>query len=263
MLTSAATRRLLAVALIATTSLLGLVGLATNPAPAQAATDDPSGVSITVDVLGTVSPGAGSTSGVLPLMTSPAGRLTEVPGVSQTTLRNPAAADAALGANPANIHDVFHVSGLTGRADPNFGPSGADLALEFTMKNVSTASTTSSLRFWLDNAINLPVKTLDKIEVTNLAPGETRTITATFTDVSQWTFFRGHVTMTPAVDVAGTALQSVTRDSFTLILPRFLLAVLVLVGALYLAAQQLVRLRRLHGPVPARARAFEDGQVAS
>ena len=175
----------------------------------------------------------------------------------------PASAEAAtngpsgMSGEPTNIHDFFYVSGLTVLPAPQIGPEGGDLTLEFTMKNVSTAPITSSLRFWLDNAINLPVQTLDTVEVANLAPGETRTMRATFEDVGQWTFFRGHVTMTPPVDIAGTALWSLTRDSFTLILPWFLTAMLVILAALVLAVRQLLRMQRPlpelapgHGPVP-------------
>ena len=168
----------------------------------------------------------------------------------------PASAEAAtdgpggMSVDPTNIHDFLYVSGLTVFPDPQIGPAGGDLTLEFTMKNVSTAPITSSLRFWLDNAINLPVQTLDTVEVANLAPGETRTMRATFEDVGQWTFFRGHVTMTPPVDIAGTALWSLTRDSFTLILPWFLTAMLVLLAALVLAVRQLLRLRRSRRPLP-------------
>ncbi len=168
----------------------------------------------------------------------------------------PASAEAAtngpsgMSGEPTNIHDFFYVSGLTVLPAPQIGPEGGDLTLEFTMKNVSTAPITSSLRFWLDNAINLPVQTLDTVEVANLAPGETRTMRATFEDVGQWTFFRGHVTMTPPVDIAGTALWSLTRDSFTLILPWFLTAMLVLLAALVLAVRQLLRLRRSRRPLP-------------
>ena len=172
--------------------------------------------------------------------------LTATPASAEAATAGP----AGMSVDPTNIHDFFYVSGLTVFPDPQIGPAGGDLTLEFTMKNVSTAPITSSVRFWLDNAINLPVQTLDTVEVANLAQGETRTLRATFEDVGQWTFFRGHVTMTPPVDIAGTALWSLTRDSFTLILPWFLTAMLVLLAALVLAVRQLLRLLRLQRPLP-------------
>ncbi|TFC42581.1 hypothetical protein E3T26_06625 [Cryobacterium sp. TMT1-21] len=162
----------------------------------------------------------------------------------------PASAQAATDSHASNSHDFLYVSGLTVLTEPTIGPGGGDLALEFTMKNVSTSPITSSVQFRLDNAINQPIKTLDKVEVANLAPGETRTVTANFKSVGQWTFYRGHVTMTPPADIDGTALWPSTRDSFTLLLPWFLLAVLVLLAALVLAVRQLLRLRRLERPLP-------------
>ena len=108
------------------------------------------------------------------------------------------------------------------------------MALDFTMRNITDAPITSTLRFWLDNAVNLPVAMVDKVSVDDLAPNETRTVTATIHDVGQWAWFKGHVTMTPPADIGGTALSPLTRDSFTLIPPYFALIALAVAAALTL-----------------------------
>jgi len=203
----------------------GLAGFATS---AQAATDDPKGVGITVGVVG-----PSSRATVPPSVTSPV-KSTTVPSVTQTTIKDTAAAATALGPNPTKIAGVFYVSGLTTHVVSETGPGGGTMALDFTMRNITDAPITSSLRFWLDNAVDLPVAIVDKVSIDGLAPNETRTVSATIPDVGQWAWFKGHVTMTPPADIGGTVLSPVTRDSFSLIPPYFALIVVAIAGALTL-----------------------------
>ncbi|MCI4659415.1 hypothetical protein [Cryobacterium zhongshanensis] len=224
-LTSAHARLILVVALIAFAPVAGLAGLAMS---AQAATDDPKGVGITVSVVG-----PSSRATVAPSVTSPVKSVT-VPAVTQTTITDSAAAASALGENPTTIAGIFYVSGLTTHIESEAGPGGGTVELDFTMRNITDAPITSSLRFWLDNAVGLPVAIVDKVSIDSLAPNETRTVSATIPDVGQWAWFTGHVTMTPPADIGGTALSPVTRDSFTLIPPYFALIVLAVAGILSL-----------------------------
>ena len=223
MLTSAHARLILAVVLIAFAPVAGLAGLAMS---AQASTDDPKGVGITVGVVGptskaTVAPSTPVKSAV-------------VPAVTQTTITDTAAAASALGPNPTKIAGVFYVSGLTTHVVSEAGPGGGSMVLDFTMRNITDAPITSSLRFWLDNAVDLPVAIVDKVSIDGLAPNETRTVSATIPDVGQWAWFKGHVTMTPPADIGGTVLSPVTRDSFSLIPPYFALIALAIAGVLTL-----------------------------
>ncbi|TFC09564.1 hypothetical protein E3O59_05440 [Cryobacterium sp. MDB2-33-2] len=224
-LTSAHARLILVVALIAFAPVAGLAGRAMS---AQAATDDPNGVGISVGVVG---PSSRATT--TPAVTNPV-KSVAVPAVTQTTIKDTAAAASALGANPTKIAGVFYVSGLTTRIDSEAGPGGGTMVLDFTMRNITDAPITSSLRFWLDNAVDLPVAIVDKVSIDSLAPNETRTVSATIRDVGQWAWFKGHVTMTPPADIGGTALSPVTRDSFSIIPPYFALIALAIAGTLTL-----------------------------
>ncbi|TFB84055.1 hypothetical protein E3O44_16340 [Cryobacterium algoricola] len=224
-LTSAHARLILVVALIVFAPVVGLAGLAMS---AQAATDDPKGVGITVGVVG-----PSSRATVAPSVTSPVKSAT-VSAVTQTTITDSAAAASALGEKPTKIAGVFYVSGLTTHIESEAGPGGGTAVLDFTVRNITDAPITSSLRFWLDNAVGLPVALVDKVGVDDLAPNETRTVTATLPDVGQWTWFTGHVTMTLPADIGGTAIPPFTRDSFTLIPPYFALIVLAVAGTLTL-----------------------------
>ena len=225
MLTSAHARLILAVVLIAFAPVAGLAGLAMS---AQASTDDPKGVGITVGVVG---PSSRATAA--PSVTAPV-KSAAVPAVTQTTITDTAAAATALGANPTRIAGVFYVSGLTTHVESEAGPGGGTMVLDFTMRNITDAPITSSLRFWLDNAVDLPVAIVDKVSIDGLAPNETRTVSATIPDVGQWAWFKGHVTMTPPADIGGTVLSPVTRDSFSLIPPYFALIALAIAGVLTL-----------------------------
>jgi hypothetical protein len=159
--------------------------------------------------------------------------------VTESTVTG-AVATEALGPEPLNVAGVFNVSGLTARFSPSVGPDGGRIVLDFTVKNVSSEPLTSSLDFWVENVLGNRVVAVDDIDVADLAAGETRTITATLTDVGQWAVFTGHVTFTPPASVGDTALSAVTRDSLTLIPPYFLLIIAGLACGLYFASRAVI-----------------------
>lgn len=259
-LTSPAARRLPIVALIALLAMTGVVGVALGvdapPAVAQSATsvpDDPRGVDLSVTVLGpTGSPSSAVTAptgpGAPPRTTTPPVKPAPVRGVTQTTAAGSAAGTHALGIDPTGVGGVFYVSGVTATPKPDFGPGGGDIVLAFTLKNVTTTPITSDLRFWITNAVGMQLAAVDGIEVADLGPGETRTVTATLRDVGQWTVFTGHVTLTPPAEVLGTKLSPVSRESLVVIPPSFLLMLLGAAGAVTLGLRHLPLVRRARYP---------------
>lgn len=264
-LTSPAVRRLPIVALIALLAMTGLVGVALGAAApsavalsatapsATSATDDPLGVDLSVKVLGPAgssSPAAPAVPGVPPRTTAPQPvKPAPVRGVTQTTIVGSAAGTHALGIDPISVSGVFYVSGVTAIPKPDLGPGGGDIVLAFTLKNVTTTPVTSSLKFWITNAVGMQLAAVDAVEVADLAPGETRTVTATLPDVGQWTVFTGHVTLTPPTEVLGTALGPVSRESLVVIPPYFLLLAFTAAGAVTLGLRKLPVVRRARNPV--------------
>lgn len=242
MLTTHTARRLLLVAILA---LSPLVGLASGAASAQT-NDDSDGVDLTVKVVG---PGRGHGHG-REVGTpgrpeaQPAAGSGAVPGARQVTVKGPVAVSAALGNDPFNLGGVLYLSGLTARSVPAIGPSGGDIALDFTVRNVSSAPVTSRLKFWLDNAVGIPIAVVDNVRVADLASGETRTVTATLRNTGQWTVFTGQVTVTPPAAVKGAVLSPLTRDALVIVPPFFLLLVSVVVAGLYVLVRHLFRARR-------------------
>lgn len=252
-------------ALIALLAMTGLVGVAVGAAAPSAValsatalsptstTDDPRGVDLTVKVLGPAgssSPAAPAVPGVPPRTTSPPppAKPTPVRGVTQTTAAGSAAGTHALGIDPIAVNGVLYVSGVTATPKPNIGPGGGDIALAFTLRNVTTTPITSDLRFWITNVFGMELAAVDDVEVADLGPGETRTVTATLPDVGQWTVFTGHVTLTPPTEVLGTALGPVSRESLVVIPPYFLLLVFTATGALTLGLRNLPVVRRARNP---------------
>ncbi|POH62434.1 hypothetical protein C3B61_16400 [Cryobacterium zongtaii] len=236
MLTSRPTRRLLIVVFCALVPALGLMGLSGS----ASANEDPDGVGLTVSVLGsTASPSPAATNRASSASTTPV-----IPATTQVTTVG-AAATAALGADPVVLAGVLAVSGLTATAHPTAGPDGGDIVLTFTVKNLTDNPISSSLRFWVDNAVGLEIRAADDASLTDLPGGETRTVTTTFTDVSQWSVFNSHVTLTPPDSVDGTALTPVTRDALLLVPPYFVLLVAALVVGLSVAARYALLTKRL------------------
>lgn len=251
MLTSSPARRLLVVALCALVPLIGLTGLSVS---AQA-NEDPDGVGLTVSVLGptgtptpTATPAAPAAG---PRATTPAAPApvtsTTKPVAPTTTQSTPVgeAAAEALGTDPVVLAGILAVSGLTATAHPNVGPDGGEIDLEFTVKNLTTASIDSTLRFWVDNALGLEIRSVDDLSLTDLPGGETRTVTATLTDVGQFSVYNTHVTLTPPASVDDTELTPMTRDAMLLVPPYFVLLISALAAGLAVAARYALRTRRL------------------
>jgi len=288
--TSLAERRSPVVALIALLAMTGVIGAAEGSVTSTsnssavassftAATDDPTGVDLRVNVLGpTTTPSPTSTptspappsrsSDTTPAATRPSvfpAKAAVVPGVTQATVEGPAEGIDALGADPIAVSGVFSVGGVTVTPVTDFGPGGGDIQLAFTLTNVTAAPLTSHLKFWITNIFGMQLVAIDDVEVADLAPEETRTVTATLQNVGQWTVFTGHVTLTPppefaatdtatALDAAAgvdtatateapTAMAPVSRESLIVIPPYFLLSVLAGAGALILLLRSVRRLR--------------------
>jgi len=261
-LTSLSARRLLIAVLCTLLPLGALLGVGVS---AQAnSNDDPDGVGLTVGVIGstaTPSTGTPSPTASSPAAPSPAGSVRPSAGstggtsstggtggaasVSTRTIPAGPAATQALGPNPVTLAGALAVSGLSAHPNQNVGPGGGDLVLDFTVKNLTTDPFTSSVRFWVDNALGFRIQSVDDFPVADLAGGETRTLTVTLTDVGQWIAFNNHVTFTPPESVGKTALTPVTRDATLLVPPYFLLMVGSLLGAIYLVARYAVLTRKL------------------
>jgi len=232
-LTSPPARRLFFVVLCALVPMIGLTGLSVS---AQA-NDDPDGVGLTVSVVGPTA---------TPTATTPLTSTTKPvpPATTQSTPVGAAVADA-LGTDPVVLAGILAVSGLTATSHPNVGPDGGEIDLKFTVKNLTTTPIDSTLRFWVDNALGLEIRSVDDASLTGLPGGETRTVTATLPGMGQWSAYNTHVTLTPPASVDGTELTPMTRDALLLVPPYFVLLISALGAGLAVAARYALRTKRL------------------
>jgi hypothetical protein len=139
-----------------------------------------------------------------------------------------------------DLGGVVYVSGLTSEYSPSANPFGGELQLHFTVRNVSSATFSSTARFWVDGPFGLMLGESDDVAISDLKPSEIRLVSATVHGVGQWTFVNAHATYTPPKNVAGVELTSVTRDSFVFFLPWMLLAIGV-IGAAAFAVSRILR----------------------
>lgn len=153
---------------------------------------------------------------------------------TQTTQTDAAAAAAALGTDPVDVGGVLFAGGVTATTQPSPSPRGGTAVLAMTVKNVSSTTFDSSMDFWLTSPLGDTIARLDQISVAGLAPGETRTVKATMTNVGQWPAMMAHVTLTPPAAVENSELAPVTRDTIVWMWPFFALMMLGLLVAGYL-----------------------------
>lgn len=166
---------------------------------------------------------------------------------AQTIQVSAASADeaiAALGDDAFDLGGVFQLSGLVGTATPAVDPRGGSVKLAMTVQNVTSWAVSPDLRFRLENGLGMQVAQSDDIVIADLRPGETRTVTATLTDIGQWGVFNAQVTFTPPESVRGTVLSPITRDAFLVVPPFFVLSLLGGLSAVFFLVRYLLRRSR-------------------
>jgi hypothetical protein len=152
---------------------------------------------------------------------------------TQTTQTDAAAAAAALGTDALDVGGILFAGGVTATTQPSPSPRGGTAVLAMTVKNVSSTTFDSSMDFWLTSPLGDTIVRLDQISVAGLAPGETRTVKATMTNVGQWPAMMAHVTLTPPAAVENSELVPLTRDTIVWMWPFFALMMLGLLVAGY------------------------------
>lgn len=203
--------------LVGATLMALMFALALCAPPAARAADDLRGVDIVVDVVESA-PSVSPT--VAPLAPT---RIPASPGGSivQETLTDPAVVEDALGEEPFNLGGVLYLSGLGSAVSPTFSPGNGTVTLTLTVRNSSSTTFDSTVRFWLENAANVNVGEVDGVRVEGLEPDETRQVSVTMSDLGQWTLLTGYATLTPPEVVEGTPLSPITRDTLVTLAPLF------------------------------------------
>ena len=220
--------------------LLGTVGVAASLAfgasTAFAVDDDDNGIGITVEVA--PAPATPATSTTPPSSTRPS-----TPAKPTADVVAPAAEAPVPADDEVDLGGILFVSGLSTVYDWSINPLDGATETSLTVRNVSKSTFTSTVRFWADGPIGNRLSDVADVKVTDLKPGESRTLEARLGGIGQSTFVQVHATLTPPKVVDGVKLDSLTRDQFIVIAP-WGLAALGGVGVVGFAVFSLVQFLR-------------------
>jgi len=196
--------------------LLGTVGVAASLAfgasTAFAVDDDDNGIGISVEV--TPAPATSATSTTPPSSTRPSAPAKPTADVVAPAAEAPVPAD-----DEVDLGGILFVSGLSSVYDWSINPLDGATETSLTVRNVSKSTFTSTVRFWADGPIGNRLSEVADVKVTDLKPGESRTLEARLGGIGQSTFVQVHATLTPPKVVDGVKLDSLTRDQFIVIAP--------------------------------------------
>ena len=196
--------------------LLGTVGVAASLAfgasTAFAVDDDDNGIGITVEV--TPAPATPATITTPPSSTRPSAPAKPTADVVAPAAEAPVPAD-----DEVDLGGILFVSGLSSTYDWSINPLDGATETSLTVRNVSKSTFTSTVRFWADGPIGNRLSEVADVKVTDLKPGESRTLEARLGGIGQSTFVQVHATLTPPKVVDGVKLDSLTRDQFIVIAP--------------------------------------------
>ena len=221
--------------LVGSAALVATIAFGSSAALAEDIDDN--GIGITVSV--TPAPVAPSAT--------PAPTAAPITRFTPTTPAADAVAPVGDAPKPADdevdLGGILFVSGLSSVYTWSINPLDGAAETSFTVRNVSKSTFTSKVRFWADGPIGNRLSEVSDVKVTDLKPGETRTIEASLGGIGQSTFVQVHATLTPPKVVEGVELDSITRDQ-SVVIPPWGVVSLGGVGAVGFAGFSLVQFLR-------------------
>lgn len=127
---------------------------------------------------------------------------------------------------------LIHVSRVQTTTDGSLLPSGGRVTLTLDVRNPSQKRLSGTVDFWIATLWGTRASSLPTEAVKNLAPGETRTLTATLDGPGQFVVYRAHAVFTPTTAVDGVEAKVQSREALLFVTPTFALSAL---GVLALA----------------------------
>ncbi|GAB3607386.1 hypothetical protein GCM10027413_27950 [Conyzicola nivalis] len=186
-----------------------------SAALASVTDDDDNGIGITIEVTpGPVAPAPAATTTPATTTTRPTTPTKPAADVVAPVADKPVPAEGEV-----DLGGILFVSGLTSVYDWSLNPLDGASETSLTVRNVSKSTFTSTVRFWADGPIGNRLGEVHNVSITDLKPGETRTVEARLDGIGQSTFVQVHATLMPPKVVDGVELDSLTRDQFVVIPP--------------------------------------------
>jgi hypothetical protein len=203
-----------------------LVILAVSAIP-RAHADD--GVTVEVEVLGTsasptpsATPTATATASGTPTSTgSPTTTSSPSSSSSSGGTGSPTASGSTTPGGETSIGGVLFISGLTMAYTPSINPFDGRVDMRFTVRNAYKKAVDGKAIFWVTAWFGNRVGHQVEVSVPDIAPGETRLVTATIRGVGQWGILAGHVTFVPPPSLDSVTLTAVTRTGTIVYIPWF------------------------------------------
>ncbi|GAA3883898.1 hypothetical protein GCM10022381_27610 [Leifsonia kafniensis] len=184
--------------------------------------------------------GAGSASG-----SASAQRTTTTVDAAKTTtpvVATPTSSQVSLGGK-------LFLDGVESAYRPSVNPFDGTVSIGFTVKNVSNETVDASARFWATGPFGNDLGSVDAVPVTQLAPGESRIVSAELPGVGQWVLINAGYTFTPPATIDGVAVAPISRTAPLFIFP-WALTVVALLGVSAVVAVRFLLTRERVGLAP-------------
>jgi hypothetical protein len=209
--------------------VVGMLCVLTISAIPRATADGDIGITINVEVVdssGSATPTATATSTATDTGTSQPTSGTSATASSGTSSSPGTTGSATSSASTTpggetSIGGVLFISGLTMTYTPSINPFDGHVDMKFTVRNAYKKAVDGNAIFWVTAWFGNRVGHQVEVSVPDIAPGETRLVTATIRGVGQWGILTGHVTFVPPPSLDSVTLTAVTRTGTIVYIPWF------------------------------------------
>ncbi len=150
-----------------------------------------------------------------------------------------------------DLQAAMSITSLAASYDPSWNPFSGTMTITYTVTNSGNVSLLPTTVARVKGILGIPLSENVRDEHTEMLPGEVRTMTATLEGVGQWVYANPTVSLATSIDDDARnpgVLPSTERDTVVFVVPWALLALLLLVGGVWL----FVRWRRRVNDVRAR-----------
>jgi len=203
--------------------VVGMLCILAISALPRASADGDIGITVNVEVLGT----SDSPTPSVTATSTATGTGQPTSGTSGTASSGtsssggPTSSASTTPGGETSIGGVLFVSGLTMRYTPSINPLDGRVDMRFTVRNAYKKPLDGKATFWVTAWFGNTVGHQIEVSVPDIAPGETRLVTATIRGVGQWGILTGHVTFVPPPSLDSVTLTAVTRTGTILYIPWF------------------------------------------
>lgn len=140
------------------------------------------------------------------------------------------------------LQGLLNLSNIASSYAPSWNPFDGTLDLTFTLKNTGNVAMGANAVVTTATIFGIPVRGSEKIEVPELLPGTSRSVTMSLTGVGQWVYLLSTIDLAGVVDqdaYQSVTLPMLTRDAVTWVVPwAFLLLALIAAAVWFILRQR-------------------------